>query len=184
MKYVANSITCCRMLLAVGLLFTTPFSATFWICYLCAGLSDILDGLAAKVLKQESELGAKLDSAADILLVCAAAVIVLRPVAIPLWLWICAAAIGILRLTGYAVGYVKFHTFSALHTYLNKAAGLTLFGFPLICFLLGLQGGGILICAVCAISAIEELAITISSKSLNRNCRSVADIFNLHDFDR
>lgn len=136
------------------------------------------------MLKQKNELGAKLDSAADILLVCAAAIIVLHPIAIPLWLWMRAAAIGILRLTGYAVGYVKYHTFSALHTYLNKAAGLTLFGFPLICFLLGLQSGGILICAVYAISAIEELAITISSKSLNRDCRSIADIFNSPDFDR
>ena len=179
MKYIANGITCCRMLLAVGLLFTTPFSVAFWICYLCAGLSDILDGLAAKALRQESELGAKLDSAADIMLVCAAAIIVLRAIAIPLWLWLCAAAIWLLRLTGYAVGYVKYHTFSALHTYLNKAAGLTLFGFPLICYLFGLQGGGILICTVCAISAIEELAITISSKSLNRDCRSIADIFSL-----
>ena len=169
------------MLLAIGLLFTMPFSVPFWICYLCAGLSDILDGLAAKVLKQESELGAKLDSAADILLVCAAAIIVLHHIAIPLWMRICAAAIGLLRLMSYAVGYMKYHTFSALHTYLNKAAGLALFGFSLIDFLLGLQGGGILVCAVCTISAIEELAITISAKGLNRDCRSIADIFNSPD---
>lgn len=169
----ANGITIFRMVLAIGLLIAPPFSTIFWICYLCAGLSDLLDGPVARALHQTSDLGAKLDSIADLMLVCVIAIILVTHVSIPIWLWICTAVVALLRFTGFAIGYLKYQTFSALHTYANKAAGLSLFGFPLIYSLLGMQIGGILVCTVTLFSAAEELAITISAKNLNRECRSM-----------
>ena len=65
MKNAANVLTFSRILFAIAMLLASPFSAVFWICYLCAGLSDVLDGIVARKCKQESDFGARLDSIAD-----------------------------------------------------------------------------------------------------------------------
>lgn len=173
MKTTANVITFSRILFAIAFLFAPPFSAGFWICYLCAGLSDVLDGMAARKLKQESDLGARLDSIADFVFACAIATVSVIYVPIPMWLWVCAGLIALLRLAGYAIGYLKYHRFSALHTYANKLAGALLFALPLLYRLLGISACGILLCAVTAFSAAEEVLITIRSKRLERNCKGI-----------
>lgn len=165
MKNTANIITALRVPLAACMLLSPPFSTAFWACYLCAGLSDLLDGPAARRLKQESDFGAKLDSAADLIFACAIAAAMVMYVSLPLWLWLCAALIALLRFAGYAVGYWKYHTFSALHTYANKAAGALLFAFPLLYAALGIRVSGALVCAAAFLSAMEELAITISAQT-------------------
>lgn len=173
MKNAANLITSARIGFAIAMLFFAPISAAFWVCYLCAGLSDLLDGPVARALKQESDLGARLDSAADFIFACAIAAVMVIHVSIPAWLWVCAALIALLRFLGYAIGYWKHHAFSALHTYANKAAGALLFAFPLIFLALGIRAGGILLCVVAAASAVEEVLITIRSKRLDRNRKSI-----------
>ena len=95
MKNTANVITSLRIVFAVAMLFAAPFSFLFWICYLCAGLSDVLDGIAARMLKQQSEFGAKFDSAADLIFGCAIAAVVILNIEIPIWVWICAAGIAL-----------------------------------------------------------------------------------------
>lgn len=173
MKNTANIITALRIPFAVFMLLVPPFSAAFWICYLCAGLSDILDGLAARRLKQESALGAKLDSAADLVFACAIAAVMVLYVPLPLWLWVCAALIALLRSISCAIGYIKYHSFFAVHTCANKAAGALLFAFPLLYTALGLQLGGALVCAVAFLSALEELLITASPSEPDRDRKSL-----------
>jgi len=173
MKNAANVLTFSRILLAIAMVLASPFSAAFWVCYLCAGLSDVLDGMVARTYKQESNFGSRLDSIADFVFACAIAAVVVIHVSIPFGLWICAALIALLRFLGYAIGYWKYHTFSALHTYANKIAGALLFALPLLYGLLGITASGTLLCAVTAASAVEEVLITIRSKDLNRDCKSV-----------
>ncbi|HGH0401081.1 TPA: CDP-alcohol phosphatidyltransferase family protein [Clostridioides difficile] len=50
------------------MLSSTFSSLPFWICYFWCGISDILDGLIARKLRQQSGIGAKLDSIADFIL--------------------------------------------------------------------------------------------------------------------
>ena len=138
---------------------TAPFSAAFWTCYLCCGISDLLDGVLARRLKTQSAAGAKLNSAADLVFAAAIMAFAVRYLQFPAWLYIGVGCIAALRLTSCGVGFVKYHTFSALHTYANKATGALIFAFPVLYAAL--------------FSSLEELVITISTPALNRDCRGI-----------
>ena len=66
-----------------------------------------------------------------------------------------------------------YHSFSALHTYANKATGALIFAFPLLYALLGLTVSGVILCAAAFFSSVEELIITGSSPTLNRDCKGI-----------
>lgn len=173
MKNLANIVTASRMVLAAALFLTPVFSTGFWICYLCGGLSDLLDGPIARMLKQTSSAGARLDSIADLAFAVAIAAAVIKNVALPEWIWLLAALTVLLRCAGYGIGFYKYRAFSALHTYMNKAAGALIFAFPLLFTLLGLETAGAILCLTALISALEELAITVKSKELRRDCKGL-----------
>ncbi|QNK39506.1 CDP-alcohol phosphatidyltransferase family protein [Caproicibacter fermentans] len=172
-KHLANAVTTTRFLFAGGMVLAAPFSAAFWTCYLCGGISDLLDGALARRLNTQSVAGAMLDSAADLVFTAAIAVFTVRYLPFPIWLWIGAAFIAALRLTCYAIGFVRYKTFSALHTYANKATGALIFTFPVMDAALGLTAAGVILCAAALLSSLEELAITISAPTLNRDRRSI-----------
>ena len=172
-KQTANLITFARFLFAVGMVVAAPLSAAFWVCYLGGGVSDLLDGPIARRLNIQSAAGAKLDSAADIVLAVAIVVVAVRSIRFPAWLWICAACIAAVRLVGYGVGFAKYRTFSTLHTVANKATGALIFASPLLYVAFGLTVSGIILCAAALFSSGEELAITVSSPTLNRDCRGI-----------
>ena len=173
MKNTANVITTLRIVFAVVMLFAVPFSFLFWICYLCAGFSDVLDGIAARMLKQQSDFGARFDSAADLIFCGAIAAMVIFNIEIPIWLWICAVGIALLRFVGYGIGYYKYCAFSALHTSANKAAGGMIFIFPLLNALFGVETSGLLLCAVAFASAFEEMLIKARANELDRERKSI-----------
>ncbi|NLU24075.1 MAG: CDP-alcohol phosphatidyltransferase family protein [Clostridiales bacterium] len=152
---------------------TVPFSTAFWICYLGGGVSDLLDGPIARGLHIQSAAGAKLDSAADFAFAAAITVVAIRCISLPKWLWACGGCLGAVRLVGYGIGFVKYRTFSALHTYANKATGALLFAFPLFYAALGLTATGIVLCAAALFSSAEELAITVSTPALSRDCKGI-----------
>ncbi|BAL00469.1 hypothetical protein OBV_32700 [Oscillibacter valericigenes Sjm18-20] len=77
------------------------------------------------------------------------------------------------RLTSYVGGLAKYHAFSALHTYANKATGALIFAFPLLYATFGLTVSGALLGAAALFSSVEELAITAKSPTLNRDCRGL-----------
>ncbi len=172
-KNLANIITISRLACAGILLFSTPFSSIFWVLYIYGGVSDFADGLTARALKQKSDLGAKLDSAADVAFFFAAVIAVVPVIVVPQWIWICVIAIALIRVTAYVIGYKKYRAFSALHTYANKATGGFLFGTPVFCVVLGVTVTGVILCLLAMISACEELLITVRSKNLDRNCKSI-----------
>jgi predicted acetyltransferase/phosphatidylglycerophosphate synthase len=172
-KNTANFITCLRMVFAAGMALAAPFSAAFWICYVCAGLSDLLDGFAARMLGQQSAAGAKLDSIADLVFSAALAFVVLKNIRFPFWLWLWILSIAALRILGYGIGFYKYRAFSALHTYANKATGALIFAFPILYSLLGLTAAGILVCTIALLSSLEEVFLTIKAKELDRDCKGM-----------
>lgn len=153
-----------------------PFSAPFWACYLGGGVSDALDGPLARALNTQSAAGAKLDSAADLAFAGAIAAVTARNIKLPPWLWALAGGIGALRLGSYGLGYAKYRSFSALHTYANKATGALIFAFPLLYAAFGLTGAGLILSSAALFSSAEELAITAVSPELNRDCRGIYEI--------
>lgn len=62
----ANIITVCRIILSIILIFLTPNSSPFYMVYILCGFTDMLDGFVARKTHSESDIGAKLDSIADI----------------------------------------------------------------------------------------------------------------------
>ncbi|MCI2047949.1 MAG: CDP-alcohol phosphatidyltransferase family protein [Faecalibacterium sp.] len=155
------------------MVFAAPFSVAFWLCYLCGGLSDILDGFVARKWKLQSAFGAKLDSFADMVFAVSLAVVVIRNFQIPAWLWLCIAGVAALRFFSYGINFYKYRTFVSLHTYANKATGALIFVFPVLCLVLGLTATEIILCLTAFFSSLEEVAIAFSSRAPNRDRKSI-----------
>lgn len=171
-KGLANIITATRIIGAIMLMFTTPFSRPFWAVYLYCGVSDMVDGPIARAMHQQSDFGAKLDSIADTVFVFSALFTVLPAVVIPAWFWIDAIIVTLIRGGSYWIGYKKYRMFSALHTYANKATGGVLFCMPVLIDVLGTTAAGIILGVFATLSACEELLITAVSTNLDRNRKS------------
>ena len=66
MKHLPNCITMSRIVLTICLIPIQSFSRAFFVIYSCCGVSDVLDGALARVLRCSNDKGAKLDSIADL----------------------------------------------------------------------------------------------------------------------
>ena len=86
-KYIANILTVFRIIGSVLLLLFPPFSLAFMSIYLLCGFSDMIDGTIARKTNSTSELGAKIDSVADLFFVVATLIRLLPSIQIPWWLW-------------------------------------------------------------------------------------------------
>lgn len=173
MKHLPNLISVVRIVGSFALLFVTPFSIPFFVLYGVCGISDMLDGMLARKLKCTSNLGAVLDGVGDLTL-CIVLLIKLIPILrlpVETLLWI--GLIAGIRILSFGIGYVKYKGFAALHTLANKATGFLLFAFPIFYVSIGLIPTTILLCCVATLSAFEELLITIGSKRLDRDVRSI-----------
>ena len=167
----ANLITLFRIAAAAALVFVPPYSGPFWLCYLGGGFSDLLDGAVARLLKQQSPAGAKLDSIADLMWVSALLFSMLGSIRLPSWLWQWIVCIALLRIAGYGIGFYRYRTFSALHTDANKAAGALIFLFPMLYKQWGISVAGAIVCFAALAAAVEELVITATAETLNRERR-------------
>ncbi len=177
-KYIANVVTSARIILSAILIFSTPLSAQFYILYTCCGVTDMLDGMIARHTHTASKSGAVLDSIADMAFLF---VVMLRlwPVLLGLVpkavLW-AIPFIAAIRVFAYLTGWIKYHCFVSLHTYLNKATGAALFAsayFMLSASFRFLCG---VICVLAILSAAEELAINIKSSHCDLNVKSILNI--------
>lgn len=170
----ADSITSVRIA-ASSLLLLPLGKAWFLGLYTLTGLTDILDGWLARKTGTASEFGARLDSGADLLFY---GVLLLRlfPILwqrLPAEIWYAVALILLVRLAAYAVAAVKFHRFAAMHTWLNKLTGGTVFLLP---YVLAFRSGVGFCWAVCALafaSSMEELLIHLCRKDYRADRKSI-----------
>ncbi len=175
---VPNVITAFRIIGSAVLLFITPLTPEFLILYAVCGLSDVLDGFIARSTGKTTELGARLDSIADLLYY---AVMVLRIMPIlldilPLWLWCAAGVVVLLRLGSYITAAVKYGRFASMHTYMNKVTGLAMFTMPYVLKLPCAVTLCAVICCIAGLSSLEEFIIHLVRKEYNPNVKSIADI--------
>ena len=127
MKRIPNIISALRILGAICLLFIYPASVAFWVIYGLCGISDMLDGYLARKLKAESKTGAVLDSVADICFVACCAIRLIPVVQIPVWLWIWAGVIVVIKFINQVSALIVCKRFCFPHTTANKLTGLLLF---------------------------------------------------------
>jgi CDP-diacylglycerol--glycerol-3-phosphate 3-phosphatidyltransferase len=76
-KQIANIVTSLRILGSIVMLFLPTFSTGFAIAYLLCGFTDMIDGTIARKTGAVSQLGASLDTIADIVVVAVCAIKVL-----------------------------------------------------------------------------------------------------------
>ena len=99
----------------------------FWVLYLIAGLTDILDGFLARRWGVESKFGARLDSLADFVFVLAVGYKLFPWLKLPAALWMMIAFIALMKIVNAISSYVVRHRIEYLHTKANKLTGFLLF---------------------------------------------------------
>ena len=153
---MANIITGVRILCAIALLFCRPYSGAFYVLYISAGISDMMDGAVARKTNTASEFGARLDSAADFIFVTVCLIKLLPTLAIPVWMSIWTAVIVLVKVSNIVSGYVMGKSFVAVHSVMNKVTGILLFILPLTLRAFDIKHTGAVACTVAAIAAVQE----------------------------
>lgn len=164
---IPNCITLLRIIGMISLLFIKPLTIPFFIVYTIAGITDVLDGTIARLAKIESDIGARLDSIADLLLysVMLIRIFPLLWAALPGSIWVAVALILSARLLFYLIGILKQKHLPSTHSILNKLTGFMIFTVPYILktaiftpFCWG-------ICLISSIGTLEDLIGLIGKKS-------------------
>lgn len=167
-KYInaPNIITTVRILGTLALVFIEPFCAAFYIIWTVCGVSDVLDGTVARMLKKESKFGARLDSIADIMfyLLMLYRVLPTLIAVLPRWIWIIVCVIAATRSAAYLTALIKFKRFASLHSYLNKLSGFMLFLVPYFISLSWFWIYCVVLCGIGLASSFEELLIHLLSR--------------------
>lgn len=126
-----NILTSIRIVCAAALVVCPTFSTWFYAVYLLGGVSDVLDGVAARRLKKETPFGAKFDTVADVIFTAVVILKVVLTIDIPLWLIVWIFGIAVIKCFNIVLGFVLHKRFVAEHTVLNKLCGVLLFLIPL-----------------------------------------------------
>lgn len=166
MKRIPNGITFGRIILAMLLLFLDPLSLAFLVIYILCGVTDLIDGPIARMTNTTSSLGAKLDSAADTILIAVSLFTLYPLLGLTLEIMIWIFMIAVIRLTSIGVALRKFKTYASIHTYGNKLTGLLLFITPLWLLHIDHTIWNVFVCIIATISAVEEFIIQFTSKQL------------------
>jgi len=153
---MANIITGGRILCSMLLLFVPAFSPTFYILYLVAGFTDMIDGTIARKTNTANEFGARLDTIADMAFVAVCMIKLLSVLTIPTWLYIWIGLIAIIKVFNIISGYIVQKKFVAKHTIMNKVTGAVLFILPLTLSIVDLKYSGGFICTIAVLAAVQE----------------------------
>ena len=153
---MANLTTGIRILASAALLLCQPLSPAFYILYLIAGISDMIDGPVARKTGTAGDFGARLDTAADLVFVAVCLIKLLPVLDIPVWLYVWIGVIALVKTVNIVFGYVMQKGFAALHTPMNKATGVLLFLLPLTLSCIELKYSAVPVCAVATFAAVQE----------------------------
>ena len=153
---MANIITGFRVLISIALLFCPVFSPVFYMLYLIAGLSDMIDGTIARRTNTVSEFGARFDTAADFVFAVVCLIKFLPVISIPAWLYVWIVLIALIKIINIISGYVVQKKLVAVHSAMNKVTGVLLFLLPLTFPIVPLKYLAIPVCAVATIAAVQE----------------------------
>ena len=137
-------------------MFAPIYSAWFYVLYVAAGVSDMLDGFVARKTQTTSEFGALLDSIADVIFVTVCLFKILPTLQIRLWLWGWIAFIATVKIINYASGFILKRKLIMPHTAANKITGLYLFIAPLIISFVKFDYLAVMLCLIATYAAIQE----------------------------
>ena len=153
---MANAITIFRIAASIVLLFCPAFSPAFYVFYIAAGVSDMLDGYVARKTNTDSRFGAKLDTIADYVFVIVCLIKLLPVIRIQIWLYVWIGIIAVIKVVNIISGFALQKTLMAVHSAMNKTTGVLLFLLPLTVPVLLMKYFAIFVCAAATFAAIQE----------------------------
>ena len=142
--------------------------------------TDWLDGIIARAMKIQTELGAKMDSWADLgTYICAfLAIFIFRWDEFKLHIFIGYLFLGVWLLS-YIVVFIKFKGLIGLHTYLFKATGYVQGAFIIVLFLSGFYSWFFYLAMIVGIIAcLEEIIIILLLKAPRTNVKGLYWVLN------
>jgi CDP-diacylglycerol--glycerol-3-phosphate 3-phosphatidyltransferase len=174
-KYVPNMLSILRIILSVLLIPLYPVDYIFIIVYLTIGLTDVLDGLIARKFGYESELGAKLDSIADLVFYSIYVFLFLKlfSSAFDSILQVILILIISIRMINMIVTKLKYKKIVFVHTIANKITGLLVFLAPMVLLNVNHAVSIKVMFAIALVAAIEELLISIKYPKPDLNRKSI-----------
>lgn len=153
---MANLITVIRILCSIALLFCSALSPWFYVLYIAAGVSDMVDGWVARKTNTVSEFGSKLDTVADIIFVVVCLVKLLPVIHLPVWIYIWVGLIACIKVFNIVYSYAIRKQFLADHSILNKITGALLFVLPLTLSAINAKDSAAVVCTVATVAAARE----------------------------
>ena len=150
---IANAITATRMAASMTMLANSPADPVFWTLYAWCGVSDIADGPIARKLDEESPLGARLDSVADIVFAAASCLSLLPECDLATWL---IAAIVILATAKTLIYALAANKVRDVHSKENKMAGFAAFATLPVLFLTNMSITAMPACVLAAHAILKE----------------------------
>ena len=153
---MANIITEIRIVISAFLLFCPAFSPAFFILYIAAGASDMIDGAVARKTGTVSEFGSRLDTAADIVFAAVCLIKLLPVLYVPVWIYIWIAIIAFIKVANIAAGFFSRKEFISVHSIMNKVTGGLLFVFPLTPAFIDMRYSAAVVCMAATAAAIQE----------------------------
>ena len=124
---IPNILSASRIVLCLPLLLVDTLTVPFWVLYVIAGMTDILDGFLARQWGVETKFGARLDSLADFVFVLAVGYKLFPWLKLPAALWMMMGLIAMVKIVNAISAYVIKHRIVFLHTKANKLTGFLLF---------------------------------------------------------
>jgi len=179
-KYIPNTLSLTRILLCIPLAILAPFSGLYIVLFVLACITDTLDGQMARRIKNgKSELGAILDSTADVCLVAVIVFAIMPKMQLWGWLWITYICVLSLKVTvSTGIGLIRFREIISLHTISFKTLVTIIFCYPILYYFIG--AGMIMnvfstVLISCALLVVIEEILIISL--LNKPSRNIKSIF-------
>ncbi|MDD6245401.1 MAG: CDP-alcohol phosphatidyltransferase family protein [Firmicutes bacterium] len=172
---IPNMLSILRMLGTLALVFVQPVTLPFFVIYTLCGVSDVLDGWIARATDSTSELGSRLDSAADLMFYVVMMLRILPELVkrLPQDIWYWVGGILLLRAGLYLTVALRFHRFSAVHTYLNKLTGVSVFLIPYFLNAAALLPVCFAACTIATVAAAEEWALHLTAKSYHPERKTI-----------
>ncbi len=117
----------------------------------------MIDGTIARKTKYVSELGAKLDSVADIVFMFVCVVKILPLILLPLWLWAWIIIVALVKIFNIVLVFIRKKRLISIHSTLNKITGFALFLLPLSLTFVETTYSVVTVCVLATIAVMQEV---------------------------
>lgn len=166
-NWLVNGITGSRIFVSAVLLAVPVYSTSFYVIYLLGGLTDFADGFLARKTHTASEAGARLDSLADGIFFCVAALKLVPTIHLHPGILIWTGLIAGIKIVYLISVLIHRREFRNLHTRTNKLTGLLLFLLPLTVKLVDINFSALPVCVLATVTAVQEGCVVLKERGGN-----------------